>query len=278
MPSYECSRAARITCLIAMLCLLVSGCTRTEPEADTLAAGEGLLERVLRGEASIIDLSHPLNVNTPTYGGERDSFRYEKLGSIERDGYAAGAFRVPEHFGTHLDAPGHFLAGKETVDRIEAKRLIAPAVVIDVRSKVERDPDYRITAAEIREWERGGAMPEGAAVLLLTGWDSRYADPDKYRNADKGGVLHFPGFSEEAIKYLLTGRKASALGIDTLSIDYGPSKDFAGHKLSHGGGLYHLENMTNLDKLPARGAVLFAGPLAIEGGSGSPARVLAIAP
>lgn len=121
-------------------------------------------------------------------------------------------------------------------------------------------------------------MPEGAAVLLFTGWDSRYEKANDYRNADAEGTLHFPGFSEEAIQYLLTERKVVALGIDTLSIDYGPSKDFAGHKLSHAGGLYHIENMTNLDKLPARGSVLFAGPLAIESGSGSPARVLAVSP
>ncbi|MCI0490965.1 MAG: cyclase family protein [Blastocatellia bacterium] len=278
MSSYERRRVVTVASLIAALCVLVSSCTQTEPEASRQAASEGLLELALRGEARIIDLSHTLSAKTPTYGGERDAFRYEKLSSVERDGYASGAFRVPEHFGTHVDAPGHFLAGKETVDRIEVKRLIARAVVIDVRSKVARDQDYRITAADIRDWEREGAVPEGAAVLLLTGWDSRYADADKYRNADGEGVLHFPGFSEEAIEYLLTERKAVALGIDTLSIDYGPSKDFAGHKLSHGGGLYHIENMTNLDKLPARGAVLFVGPLAIEGGSGSPARALAIAP
>lgn len=278
MPYHECRQLARAICLAAALCAFASGCIQTEPGATRQAASEGLLERAIKGEARIIDLSHPLNAKTPTYEGASDAFRYEKLGSIERDGYAAGAFRVPEHFGTHVDSPGHFLAGRETVDRIEVKRLIAPAVVIDIRSKVERDPDYRLTDADIRDWERGGAVPEGAAVLLFTGWDSRYEKANDYRNADAEGTLHFPGFSEEAIQYLLTERKVVALGIDTLSIDYGPSKDFAGHKLSHAGGLYHIENMTNLDKLPARGSVLFAGPLAIESGSGSPARVLAVSP
>ena len=279
MLRYRFNRVAAVALFAATLCVMAVGCAQTAPQtADGKVAGEGLLERALKGEARIIDLSHPLGPNTPTYGGERDAFRYEKLGDIERDGYAAGAFRVPEHFGTHVDAPGHFLKDKETVDRIEAKRLIAPAAVIDVRAKVGANPDYRISAEEIREWERGGAVPEGAAVLLLTGWAKRYADAKSYRNADETGGLHFPGYSEEAINYLLNERKVVALGIDTLSIDYGPSKDFSGHKLSHGGGLYHIENMANLDKLPARGAVIFAGPLSIEGGSGSPARVLAIAP
>jgi kynurenine formamidase len=242
------------------------------------ATGEGLLERALSGRAKVIDLTHRLNQATPTYGGERDSLRYEKLADIAQSGYAAGAIRVPEHFGTHVDAPGHFLAGRETVDLIEPKRLIAWAAVIDVRAKVKRDPDYQLAVEDIKNWERAGRLPEGAAVLLLTGWAERYGDAERYRNADKAGVMHFPGFSEEAIKYLLADRRVSALGIDTLSIDYGPSKDFAGHKISHAGGLYHMENLTNLDRLPARGAVIFVGPLPIENGSGSPARVLAIAP
>lgn len=246
--------------------------------ASLCSAQNGLLERALKGEARVIDLTHKLNAGAQAYGGERDAFRYEKLSQIERDGYASGAFRVPEHFGTHVDAPGHFLGGKDTVDLIDPKRLIAPAAVIDVRQQVSRDPDYRLTAADIQKWERGGAIPAGAVVLLLTGWDLRYGNVEKYRNADKNGDLHFPGFSEDSINYLVTNRNVVALGIDTLSIDYGPSKDFAGHKLSHGAGLYHIENLANLDKLPARGAVVFTGPLAIENGSGSPARVLAIAP
>ena len=242
------------------------------------AKSEGLLERALKGSARIIELSHTLGASTPTYGGERDSYLYEKLADIHRDGYTAGAIRVPEHFGTHVDSPAHFLEGKQTIDRIDVRRLIAPAAVIDVRARVKQSPDYQLTAADLRGWERGGRIPDGAAVLLLTGWDERYADSDKYRNADSGGTLHFPGYSEDAIKYLVETRKVVALGIDTLSIDYGPSKDFAGHKISHAAGLYHIENMTNLDKLPPRRAVIFVAPLAIEGGSGSPARVLAIAP
>jgi kynurenine formamidase len=241
-------------------------------------AGEGLLERALKGQARIIDLTHTLGARTPTFSGERDSFRYEKLADVERDGYTMGAFKVPEHFGTHIDAPGHFLKGSQTIDRIEARRLVAPAAVIDVRSKVESNPDYQLTAADIKEWERGGRIPDGAVVLLLTGWDKRYADADRYRNQDSRAVMHFPGFSVEAVDYLIKQRKVEGLGIDTLSIDHGPSKDFAAHKLSHGAGLYHIENMTALDKLPARGAVIFIGPLPIENGSGSPARILAIAP
>lgn len=263
---------------LAVALSVTAGVNQKTAARSETAPQEGLLERALKGQARLIDLTQPLSANAPTYAGERDALRYEKLTDIKKDGYSSGALRVPEHFGTHVDAPDHFVSDRETVDRLELKRLIAPAAVIDVRSQVRNNPDHRLTAAEIKQWERNGAIPNGAAVLLLTGWGERYRDVAKYRNADAGGIMHFPGFSEEAIEYLLKSQKVVALGIDTLSIDYGPSKSFAGHKLSHGGGLYHIENMANLDKLPARGAVIFVGPLPIEGGSGSPARVLAIAP
>lgn len=259
---------------VAIGFLILTASAQTKPRS---AAHDGLLERAFKGEARVIDLSHKLNASVPTYGGERDSWRYEKLGDIARDGYAAGAFRVPEHFGTHVDSPGHFINGRETIDRIDVKRFIAPAVVIDARAQTQSNSDYQLTVADIKQWERGGAIPMGAAVLLLTGWSARWDDTEKYRNPDAAGALHFPGYSEDAIRYLLN-RKVVALGIDTLSIDYGPSKDFAGHKLSHAGGLYHMENLTNLDRLPARGAAIFVGALPIDGGSGSPARVLAVTP
>ncbi|HEY9233370.1 MAG TPA: cyclase family protein [Blastocatellia bacterium] len=246
--------------------------------AQHRAGGEGLLERAFSGKARVIELSHDLSSQTPTFGGERDAFRYERLSEVDRDGYASGAVRLPEHFGTHVDSPGHFIKGAATIDRIDVRRFIAPAAVIDIRKQVQQNPDYRLAVADIRDWERAGRIPAGAAVLLLTGWDARYGDWQQYRNPDKDGVLHFPGYSEEAIKYLTGSRQIVALGIDTLSIDYGPSKDFAGHKLSHAAGLYHIENLTHLDQLPARGAAIFVGPLAISGGSGSPARVLAIVP
>jgi kynurenine formamidase len=252
--------------------------TDRAPAKPATKASEGLLERALKGQAQIIDLTQVLNAKTPAYSGEKNLYRYDKLADFKKEGYASGGLHLPEHFGTHLDAPGHFIEGKESVERIQIKRFIAPAIVIDVRSKVEANVDYQLSAADIQAFEKGGAIPEGAAVLLLTGWDRRYGETEKYRNADAQGVMHFPGFSEAAIQYLLKNLKIVALGIDTLSIDFGPSKNFQGHKISHGNGLYHLENLTNLDKLPPRGAVIFVGALPIEGGSGSPARVLAIAP
>jgi kynurenine formamidase/mono/diheme cytochrome c family protein len=238
----------------------------------------GLLERALKGNAHIYDLTHVISSRVPTYDGEA-GYRYEKQAEIDKQGYALGTLHIPEHFGTHVDAPGHFAKGKATIDQLDPSRFIAPAVVIDVRDKVKTKPDYLLTQDAIEKWEQaGGPIPDAAAVLLLTGWEDKFADAAAYRNPDSSGTMHFPGYSVGAVDYLLKRRKIVALGIDTLSIDYGPSKEFEAHKRSLGAGLYHLENLANLDKLPARGAVIFVGALPIEGGSGSPARVLAIAP
>jgi len=240
---------------------------------------DGLLERALRNEAHIYDLSHLISTRVPTYDGEQGTYRYEKQAEIDKQGYALGTLHIPEHFGTHVDAPGHFIKGKATIDQLDPSHFIAPAVVIDVRDRVRSDPNYLLTQEAIERWERtNGRIPDGAAVLLLTGWGSRFDNPSAYRNPDASGTMHFPGYSAGAIDYLLKHDKIVALGIDTLSIDYGQSKDFEAHRHSLGAGLYHLENLANLEKLPARGSVIFVGALPIEGGSGSPARVLAIAP
>ena len=183
-----------------------------------------------------------------------------------------------EHYGTHLDAPAHFPPGKTTVDQIPLKQLFGPAVVIDVRAESSKDADYQLPAARIEDFEKKyRRIPEGAIVLLRTGWASRWPDVRKYRNQDAKDKMHFPGFSVEAAKALIL-RKVSGLGCDTLSIDYGASEDFAVHHVSLGAGLYHLENLADLGELPEAGASLIVAPIKLEGGSGGAVRVFAIIP
>src|SRR5262249_29645219 len=134
--------------LAMILCWAIWPCGWAEVAAQhnrASASRDGLLERAFSGKARVIEISHDLSTATPTFGGERDAFRYEKLSEIERDGYASGAFRLPEHFGTHVDSPGHFINGGATIDRIEPRRFIAPAVVIDIRKQAKQDADYRLT-------------------------------------------------------------------------------------------------------------------------------------
>lgn len=181
-----------------------------------------------------------------------------------------------EHYGTHLDAPAHFPPGQATVDQIPVKHLFGPAVVIDVRVEGEKDADYLAPAGKIEDWERAhGRIPEGAIVLLRTGWSARWPDARRYRNQDAQGKMHFPGFSAEAAR-LLIDRKASGIGCDTMSVDFGASSDFAVHHLALGAGLYHLENLSDLSGVPESGAFLVVAPIKLEGGSGGAVRVFAL--
>jgi len=235
-----------------------------------------LLEGIPSGKTRVLDLSYAINEKLVPWPGDTRWFEATINASVEKDGYFTRSFWMLEHYGTHLDAPIHFPPGKTPVDRIPVKQLFGPAVVIDVRAEGAKDADYQIPAGRIEEWEkRHGRVPEGAIVLLRTGWESRWPDAQRYRNQDPHGRMHFPGFSVEAAK-LLIERKVSGLGCDTMSVDYGASEDFAVHHLALGAGLYHLENLADLSALPESGAFLVVAPIKLEGGSGGPVRVFAV--
>jgi len=239
---------------------------------------DSMLEGIPSGKTRVLDLSYAINDKLVPWPGDAKFFEAKVNATIEKNGYFTRSFWMLEHYGTHLDAPAHFPPGKITVEQIPVKQLFGPAVVIEVRTESGKDADYQLTAARVEEWEKSrGRIPEGAIVLLRTGWASRWPDVQKYRNMDAKGVMHFPGFSIEAAR-LLISRKVSGLGCDTLSIDYGASPDFAVHHLTLGAGLYHLENLSNLSEVPETGAFLIVAPIKLEGGSGGPARVFALLP
>jgi kynurenine formamidase len=226
----------------------------------------------------LVDLTHRLAAGIPTSDGD-PAFALTRVSEYQQ-GYYANAFATGEHVGTHVDAPAHFARGTATVEGIPLGSLRAPAVVVDVRPLVRLDPDYRVTVRDLLAWEQeNGPIPEGALVIAHTGWEERWTDAARYRNADGQGVLHYPGFSVEAAIWLLENRPGFVgLGIDTLSVDHGPSRDFPVHQRTQAAGKYHIENLANLGSLPSRGAMLWVAPLPIAAGSGAPARVLAELP
>jgi kynurenine formamidase len=235
-----------------------------------------LLSGIPTGKTRIVDLSYAISDKLVPWPGDTRWFEAQVNATVEKNGYFTRSFWMLEHYGTHLDAPIHFPPGKATVDQIPAKQLFGAAVVLDVRADGAKDVDYQLPAARIGEWEKAhGRVPEGAIVLLRTGWASRWPDAQRYRNQDAQGRMHFPGFSVDAVKLLLQ-RKISGIGCDTMSADYGASQDFAVHHLALGAGLYHLENLADLSEVPEAGAFLVVAPIKLEGGSGGPVRVFAI--
>jgi kynurenine formamidase len=220
----------------------------------------------------IVDLTHPLHAAIPYWPGDGyGPFRYTPINVFERDGKAAGLFEMPEHMGTHLDAPNHFVASPESVDAIPLERLLRPAVVLDISDQAMANPAVLLAADDILAWESNwGRVPTGSVALVRSGWSARWADPDAFRNA-----MRFPAIAERAAHLLVRERGVVGLGIDTLSVDNGEALNSPCHRLVHGAGAYIVENLANLEQLPARGAVVLIAPLPILGGTGAPARVLA---
>jgi len=232
--------------------------------------------------SKLVDLTYSFDQQT-VYWPTAQPFRWEKetWGDTPTGWYAAARFSSSEHGGTHLDSPIHFAAGKQTVDQIPADRLVGPAIVIDIMSKCDRNPDYLLSPADIQAYEKSnGPIPPDSIVLIRTGWGRFWPDRKRYLGTDKPGDvanLHFPGISPEAARFL-RDRRIRAVGIDTASIDYGQSKDFRTHRILAEANVYGLENVANLDKLPAKGATLIALPMKIAGGSGAPVRIIALLP
>lgn len=218
--------------------------------------------------ARVVDLGHPLSVTDPSWTGQRVFDRKPEKG----DGYVGGTFRSDEHFGTHLDAPAHF-GGAWTVDRIPVDRLVRPGICIRVTGNPE---DYQVTVADVKAFEaKNGPIPEGSIVMIATGWDVRWSDAKKYMN-ERNGVKHFPGVHPDAAAYLAKDRKVAGIGIDTPSVDYGPSTTFETHSLTMPLNVFHIENAANLMGLPATGFTIVVAPINLVGGSGGPTRIFAL--
>lgn len=233
--------------------------------------------------ANLVDLTWPFDERTLYWPSSLDTFELKRLAFGRAPGgyfYASNSFCTPEHGGTHLDAPIHFAEGKRTVDEIPLSQLVARAVVIDVSAKA--DPDYRLTADDVRNWEqRNGRIESGTIVLLRTGWGKRWPDRKAYFGDDRPGAtdnLHFPSYGEEAARLLVNERGVSALGVDTASIDYGQSRDFIVHQIAAAANVPGLENIANLEQMPERGAWVIALPMKIGGGSGGPLRIIGVLP
>ena len=222
-------------------------------------------------QGRVVDLGHALSESDPSWSGEKVFSR----SGVKGDGFAMGKFSSDEHFGTHLDAPVH-AGGSWTTDQIPVDRLVRPGVCVNIEAAAAKDEDYRLTVDDILRFEaKAGRIPEGSVVLVATGWDRRWPDQVRYMN-DRGGVKHFPGLSVEAAALLAHERKVAGIGIDTPSVDYGPSSKFETHHTTMPANVYHIENATHLTGLPASGFTVVVAPINLAGGSGGPTRLFAI--
>ena len=196
---------------------------------------------------------------------------------MDRTSINSGSVTSSEQFATRMDAPSRLVQGSWTVDQIPAGRLVAPLVILDASASVKSNPDYEISVEDIVRWEQtNGQIPLGAVVMARTGWGSRWNSPKSYRNTDARGIMHFPGYTEDAARFLAEGRNALGLGIDTPNLQHGGSKTLAVNRYTLAHGLYVLTNVANLDRMPANGAVAMVAPMKLTGGSAAPVRILAL--
>jgi kynurenine formamidase len=241
-----------------------------------LAAGAaaGPLPALAQGSVEVLDLTHTLDEDFPTFGGEPGLSR-EKPITIERDGYNLYVMTINEHTGTHIDAPLHFSEDGTPVDELAVENLVVPLCVVDIRARAAEHADAQLTPDDLQAWiDANGEIPDRACVAMLSGWGEKAPD-QAFRGADADGALHFPGFHIEAAEMLLeTG--AAAIGVDTMSLDYGASPDFAVHYRWLPAGRYGIEALANLERLPAAGATLVVGAPKVRGGTGGPARIFAL--
>lgn len=254
---------------------LLAGCTGAVPQPPQQTGID---------DSKLVDLTYSFDDRT-IYWPTAKPFTWEKESwgrNAAGDWYAAGRYSASEHGGTHLDAPIHFAEGKHKMDEIPLRSLVGPAVVVDISNACGANADCLLMPQDIADWEgRNGRLPDNSILLVRTGWGKHWGDKKAYLGTDKAGDtanLHFPGISREAAELLAKERKIDAVGIDTASLDHGPSKDFIAHRVLNGANIYGLENVANLDKLPATGATLIALPIKIKGGTGGPTRIIAILP
>jgi kynurenine formamidase len=250
-----------------------------------------LLDGLASGSVEIVDLTQPLTETTPviqlpppfanTPGLSRTEIsHYDERGPA----WAWYTLTIGEHVGTHLDAPIHWVTGKDGADvgSITPQTLVGPACVIDKTAETEADHGTLLTVADLEGWEaENGRIPDGAWVLFRTGWGSRAQDQEAFLNVGENGP-ETPGPDVDASRWLATERAISGFGVETVGIDAGSAGGFDPpfplHNFLLGAGRLGLTQLANLERLPVRGALLVVAPLRLVGGTGSPSRVYAFVP
>ncbi len=252
-------------------------------------AGEITLSEIYQEIQSknFIDLTHTFEPGIPHWQGFPDSTRemiywYEPKSNTIGSGFFAETYCHVGQWGTHIDAPVHFVEGLRAIDEINLKETILPLVVIDVSEEVLSNPDYRIQMEDVKAWEgEYGTIPIGAFVAMRTDWSKKWPNLEAFQNKDENNIAHYPGWSLPVLEYLYQERKITATGHETTDTDPGIATsigDYSLEKYILGQNHYQIELLTNLDQVPESGGLIVISFPKPKGGSGFPARVFAIVP
>src|SRR5688572_27411636 len=235
-------------CSIAFIAFGLVGC-KNEPKEN--------INNVIRIN-HIVDLTHTLTPDFPFIPVKKLTYPFElvPMATLQENGVEANSWKIHEHLGTHTDAPNHFVANQKSLDQIELTDLIVPVVVIDIEAKAIKSSDAELTLEDIQNFEKqNGKIPEHSCVMMYSGWEKHLND-SLFVGLDRNQVKHYPGFSPEAITFLVNERNIAGIGVDGLSFDPGTDENYTGHKILFKAGKWGVECVANLNKIPKTGATI----------------------
>lgn len=227
---------------------------------------------------NIVDLTHTLTSDFPFIPVRKLTYPFEliRMATLEKNGVEANSWKIHEHLGTHTDAPNHFIKGQKSLDQIELKDLIVPVVVIDIEAKASKNSDAELTLEDINLFEKEyGKIPDHSCVMMYSGWEKHLKD-SLFVGLNSKQVKHYPGFSNDAIKFLLTERNIAGIGVDVLSFDPGIDENYTGHKTLFTAGKWGVECVANLNKIPKTGATVIIGAPKVGKATGGFSRIIAV--
>lgn len=235
--------------------------------------------RALSG-ATYTDLTHAFFPEQPRSGSFPSEERQALMDYDLGDDYQVHHYAHIGQWGTHVDPPVHFIKGARTLDQIPVREMLLPLVVLDISARVAANPDAVPELDDIAAFERRhGRIPAGSFVALRTDWSQRWPDSARMHNRDTDGTAHYPGWSQAVLSCLIEERAVTAIGHETIDTDPGLAvtrQDYGLERYVLAKDRWQIELLTNLDRVPAAGALIMATwpkPLA---GSGFPARAVAI--
>ena len=256
-------------CISSLLLVLLLGACKDQPSKAT--------DHIIHIN-NIVDLTHTLNSEFPFIPVRELTYPFEliPMATLQDNGVEANSWKIHEHLGTHTDAPNHFIKGQLSLDQVALKDLIVPVVVIDIEEKATKNRDATLTVDDITNFEKQyGQIPDHACVMMYSGWEKHLKD-SMFVGLDSKKVKHYPGFSNDAIVFLLAKRNIAGIGVDVLSFDPGTDENYTGHKTLFTAGKWGVECVANLNKIPKTGATIIVGAPKIEKATGGFSRIIAV--
>jgi kynurenine formamidase len=253
---------------LPVLLIILGGC-KNQPSQDT--------DRTIHIN-NIVDLTHTLTSEFPFIPVKKLTYPFEliPMATLNNNGVEANSWKIHEHLGTHTDAPNHFIEGQKSLDQIELKDLIVPVVVIDIEEKATKNSDAELAVDDIKNFEKqNGQIPDHACVMMYSGWEKHLKD-SLFVGLDSKQVKHYPGFSNDAINFLLKERNIAGIGVDVLSFDPGIDENYTGHKTLFAAGKWGVECVANLNKIPKTGATIIVAAPKVGKATGGFSRIIAV--